>query len=285
MLLGLFAFEKDLRRVWHLLLMNGFVLLVMQIRAEWLGFLLGVLVLAWTTGRLGRVALGGAVVLFLFSLLYVADASLPLPESRGGGFISARDLVGRAIAPFDPVLAAEYTEHFRSYSDTTAWRTIWWAAIWQSVHEDPARALLGLGFGFPLGDLVPYLERKFIQTPHNFFFYALGYTGWIGIALFCLFQAELLRLLWRAHQRTGQPFGLVFWAAMMGYAFFSAFFEAPYGAIPFYLVVGCATACLFLQKKPDLARACNQSGNLRDGAPKTFRSTNNPSSLEVRGRL
>jgi O-antigen ligase len=93
-----------------------------------------------------------------------------------------------------------------------------------------------------LGDLVPYLEGQFIRTPHNFFLYALGYGGRLGVALFFAFQIALAKLLWRGWQRTGQPFGFLFWAACLVLASFTAFFETPYGAIPFYLIVGCAIA-------------------------------------------
>src|SRR5207247_1567860 len=108
-----------------------------------------------------------------------------------------------------------------------------------SVHESPVRALMGFGYGFPIGDLVPYLEGRFIRTPHNFFLYVLGYTGWLGVALFFAFQRELVRLLWRMWKQTGQPFGILFWTTSIVCASFTAFFETPYSAIPFYLIIGC----------------------------------------------
>jgi hypothetical protein len=117
------------------------------------------------------------------------------------------------------------------------------------VHESTSRALFGYGFGFRLGDLVPYLEDSATRTPHNVFFFVLGYTGWIGVLIFILFQAEIARLLWSVHRRSGQPFGIVFWAAMLAFSLFTAFFEAPYGAIPFYLLAGCACAPLFSVQK------------------------------------
>ena len=237
-LLGLLAYERDLRKIWHLLTLNCFVLLGMQVRAEWLGFAIGLLLLGWLTGRFKRILAGGFLVALLLVLMFVANFSLPGPELRGGAPISSRSLVGRAVAPFDADLAAQYTSFSQMDVDTTVWRTVWWLAIWNAVHQSRSLSLLGFGYGYPIGDLVPYLQGEFIQTPHNAFFYALGYTGWIGVALFVFFQAELAWLLWRAFRHTGQPAGIVLWVAMLAYAQFTAFFEAPYGAIPFFLLLG-----------------------------------------------
>jgi O-Antigen ligase len=239
-LLALLAFEKDLKSVWHVFLLNLFVLLGMQIRGEWLAFGVGLLLWAWMGKHLKKLASAGAYVVLLLGLMYAIDLNLPGPETRGPGTISAADLVGRALAPINMDLAAEYTSNSENAEVTTLWRTIWWARIWISVHENPTRSLLGFGYGFPLGDIVPYLQGQFIRTPHNFFFYALGYTGWFGVGLFLFFQAELARLLWRTWKKTGTPFGILFWVTSLVFACFTAFFEAPYGAIPFYLITGCA---------------------------------------------
>ncbi len=242
-LLGLLSFEKDLRRVWLLLAMNSVVLLGMLIRAEWLAFAVGLLVWAWATKNLKRVALGGAVILLLLGLMYVTNFTYAGPETRGGT-ISAADLLARAIAPINSDLAADYSSDAQMYEGTAAWRTIFWAEIWSSVHENPLLTLLGYGYGFHLGDLVPYLDVGATRTPHNVFFFALGYTGWIGVIIFALFQSEIARLSWRVYQKTGQPFGVVFWVMMLAFSFFTPFFETPQGAIPFYLVSGCSCAAL-----------------------------------------
>ena len=241
-LVALLAVEKDFRSVWHVFLLNFFVLLGMQIRGEWLAFGIALLLWAWMGKHLKRLAVAGAYLMLVLGLMYAVDLKLPGPESRGGGAISARALVGRALAPINVDVAAEYTSDYENAELTTIWRTIWWARIWVLVHETTTRALLGFGYGFPLGDVVPYLEGQFIRTPHNFFFYTLGYTGWLGVALFLAFQAELARLVWSVWKQTGQPFGVLFWMTSLIFAFFTAFFEAPYGAIPFYLIIGCVIA-------------------------------------------
>ena len=243
-LLGLIAFEPRLRRIWHLIALNTLVMLGVQVRAEWVGFLVGLLVLAWCRKRVKHLAIAGALLVALIGVMYLANIDLPSPEGRGGR-ISARSLVARAVAPFSPSLASDLAppEDVLAFAGTAEWRLVWWASIWKAVHADASRALFGFGYGYPIGDLNPFIEPgMFIQTPHNDFFYALGFSGWIGVMLFGLLQIELLRLLWRSYKVTGQPFGLMCWAALLAGSMFGNFFEAPFGAIPFYLLVGVALA-------------------------------------------
>jgi hypothetical protein len=246
-ILGLLSFEKDLRRAWPLLLMNAAVLVGMLIRAEWLAFVVGLLVWAWATRNLKRVALSGALILVLFGLMYITNFTFEGPESRGGT-ISATELVARVIAPVNPELAADYSDDVHMYEGTAAWRTMWWIEIWNSAHSSSSLALFGHGYGFALGDLVAYLEDSSTRTPHNAFFLALGYTGWSGVIMFALLQSEIARLCWRAYRRTNQAFSIVFWVTTLAFSFFTPFFETPQGAIPFYLVAGCACAGLLADK-------------------------------------
>lgn len=249
-LLGLLAYEPNIRKIWHLLVLNSFVLLGMQIRAEWLGLAVGLVLWACITRNVRRLVVGGAAVVLILALMFALNFSLAGPVSRGPSEISARDLIGRALAPVDPDLAAEYTSSIRMDVGTTVWRTVWWAAIWEAVNQSRRTALLGLGYGYALGDLVPYLEGDFIQTPHNVFFYALGYTGWAGVVVFALFQTELVRLLWHAYRKTRRAGGIVLWVAMIAFAFFTPFFEVPQGAVPFYLVIGFFVGAAMCPRKP-----------------------------------
>jgi hypothetical protein len=243
-LLGLITFEPRLGRVWHLIALNTLVMFWVQIRAEWVGFAMGALVFAWCTKRVKPLAIATAAAVILFAFMYVAKIDLPSPESRGGR-ISAESLIARAVAPFDRDLAANLAskEDVSQFAGNAGWRLVWWVSIWGQVHATPSSALLGFGYGYPIGDLNPFIEPgEFIQTPHNDFFYALGFSGWIGVVLFSLLQVELLRLLWRSYKITSQPFGLICWAALVSGSMFEDFFEAPFGAIPFYLLVGIALA-------------------------------------------
>jgi hypothetical protein len=263
-LLGLLSFEKDLRRVWPVLLLNAAVLIGMLIRAEWLAFAVGLFVWAWCTRNLKRVALGAAALVLLIAVMGLTNFTIAGPESRGGT-ISASELAARIIAPVDSDLAKEYSSDATDahmYEGNAVFRTLWWVAIWSSVHESIPRAFWGYGYGFALGDLVPYLQGEFIRTPHNAFFYALGYTGWIGVVIFAVFQGELARLLWRVQRTTGQAFGIVFWIAMLTFSLFTPFFEVPQGAIPFYLIIGSACAPLFKAQNGSLSVAPKSTDTL-----------------------
>lgn len=245
-LLGLLSFEKDLRRIWPLLALNSFVLLGMLIRAEWLGFGTGLMVWAWASRNFRRVAWGAVGVSLLLLLMYVTNFSFQGPESRGGT-ISATDMLGRVIAPINADMASDYTSDVYQYEGNVVWRTLFWLQIWDTVHESKTRALLGYGYGYPINELVPYLQDDATRTPHNVFFLILGYTGWIGVVIFAAFQFELFRLFIYLKQWNGEPFGLVFYTAMIAFALFTPFFETPQGAIPFYLLAGCICAALFHQ--------------------------------------
>lgn len=252
-LLGLLTFEPQLKRVWHLLVLNAVVMLWVQMRAEWLGFAVGLTLLAWFTKRLKQMAVSGLLLGLLFGFMLVTNLSLPSPEGRGGQ-ISADDIIARGVAPVNKDLASDLApaHNVVGYVGTAAWRLVWWARIWAQVHESASGAWFGFGYGYPIGELNPFLESGyFIQTPHNDFLYALAYSGWIGVTLFALLEFELVRLLWRSYQITGEPFGLVCWAALITVSMFGDFFEAPMGAIPFYLLVGVAVAPMALCAKRD----------------------------------
>jgi hypothetical protein len=251
-LLGLFAYEKSLWRSSHLLALNGFVMLGMQFRTEWLAFAIGAVTWCILTRQGKRVLQAGAILACLVALLYITDFSLPSPRGRAEADFSARQLVDRLAAPFRADLSDQGTAAGMGTVDsqeaTFVWRTVWWLAIWNSVHEDVGTALWGHGYGYALGDLVPYLRDEFIRTPHNELLYALGYTGWIGVGIFVLFEVEILRFLWKAHRQTGEPFGLIYWMAITAFGMFFPLGETPYGAIPFYLITGWVVAPVVLGK-------------------------------------
>lgn len=249
-LLGLLSFEPKLARVWLPLLLNVLVLLGMQVRAEWLGFAAGVGLWSVLTGRLLQCFKLIAVVPALLLVGLMLDVRLPSPATRGGE-ISAREIVGRAIAAVDRDAASEFTRDAEDYAETTTWRLGWWGAIWREVNSSASWLLFGFGYGYPIWDLHPEGIDP-IRTPHNVFMFALGYTGLVGLALFCLFQLSIVWLLWRTYRTTGQPFGLCYWTLIVVWATFDNFLESPFGAIPFYLFIGLAAAPLItkFQRNP-----------------------------------
>jgi hypothetical protein len=263
-ILGLLAFERDLRKVWIPLLLNSVALIGMLIRAEWLAFAVGLVIWAWATKKLGRLAVAAGVLAGIFILMYIANFTYEGPETRGGR-ISARDIVGRAIAPMNPDLASDYTTDVQQFEDTAVWRTLYWVAVWSAVHENRKTALFGLGYGFPLNELVSDLINNTARTPHNLFFFLLAYTGWIGVIVFGVFQWELGRLLWQSYRITGQPYPIIFWIAILSFAGFFPLFETPYGAIPFFVIVGCGCAPLLRLTRPESSMKIASDGSMPAG--------------------
>ena len=238
-ILGLLCYPLPPRwRKWTpvLLLANGFVMLAEQQRAEWLGFAVGLVVVCVLTRRL-RTLLGTfAAVVGLLAIIGVAGINIPGAQGRGGQ-VSLAGVTGRIIAPVNPTAAAQLTGNTNVYAATVNWRTTWWSAIWKASQRDLPTLALGHGYGYELRQLAPYVPAD-TRTPHNVFFYALGYSGWIGVGLFCALWYCLFGKLYRAFRQTGNPFGLAFAAVAFGLGLFGNWFETPYGAAPTYFVVG-----------------------------------------------
>jgi hypothetical protein len=256
-MLGILIFRRQLTQTVPLLVLNGFVLLGTQMRAQWVAFLVGLAVLGLLRNQFRHLVKGSLIVVVLLAVLYATGAEIPSPRERGGT-ISVRSMVARALAPIDRSTAAEYSDEVDAYAGTAAWRTAWWQSIWRSVHETPGRALAGHGYGFPLPSVAPELhfpstERGMsLRTPHNFFFYALGYGGWIHVGIMLAFLLSLARLLWLAYRRSGNAFGVVLLPTFITEACFSNSFESPQRAIPFYILAGLSLAAALT--RPD-ARA------------------------------
>jgi hypothetical protein len=241
--LGLLCFETRLEKSALPLALNVFILLGMQVRAEWIGFMAGMLVYGVLKKQMKRIVVGAGAVVALLAIGYVANISLPGSGSRVGGVISTREIAGRALAPFDPDVAESLTGNAAIYERTAEWRTNWWKAIWASIHHDALNAAIGPGYGYPLVDLVPYLKgRYFLRTPHSIFFYALGYGGWVHIVLLGFLEGTMAALLLRSFRLTGQPYGLVAWAAINSWILFDTSLESPFRGIPFFLITGIAMA-------------------------------------------
>ena len=241
-ILGLVCFERNLRSVWFILMLNIVVTLAWQVRAEWAGLVLGILTWGLLTGRLGRVIAVGMAALGMLGLIELADLKLP---GRTGENVSLSENLARAIAPINLELAKELSPNARYHAGTAEWRQVWWDAIWRSVHSSPMLEAFGHGYGYPLIKVAPpeaQKDNETVRTPHSLFYYALGYTGWVGVALFCAVQLSILRLLWRAFRITKQPVGVAWWVMGLTMALFQEGLETPFHAIPFYLMAGMTMA-------------------------------------------
>lgn len=247
-LLGIFAFERNLYRYWFPIAAFSFWLIANQVRADWLGFGLALIIWAAATRQMSRVlGMVGALV-FLLVVGFVADIHLPAVPGRGGE-LSSRDTVARAIASVAPDLALEYSPDARGFVGTVGWRTSWWKAIREAVSEKPETIIFGLGYAYPIKALVPgQLKYSDLRSPHNIFYFVLSYSGMLGVTLFFWLQISVLLLLWRTYTATGQIFGLAFYVMTLVGAFFGNFLETPQGAIPMYLMTGFCIAPLLRQR-------------------------------------
>jgi hypothetical protein len=239
--LGLLCFEPSLSKFWLPLVVSGFMLLAMQIRAEWVGFLCMLTIWGVLERKFSRLLLPLFLVASLLVVGAIADVNLPGASNRGE--ISTGRLITRALSVFNPEADDSATSH--AFAGTVTWRTTWWKAIRESVVVDVPTFLFGHGYGYPLKDLVAYTRSMDIRTPHSIFYFCLGYSGAVGVVLFFSLQAAIGYLLWRCYRLTGQAFGIAFWAAFLLSAFFGNAFETPVAAIPFYLIIGLAVAPVF----------------------------------------
>lgn len=241
-IVGLLCIQRSLATNLPLLSLNSIVILGMQIRGEWLALSVGLLVWGLLTRRLGRVVAIGLIGLAVLGVIELAGIKIAGRVNS----ISLGATLSHVIAPIDKDLAKRFGGDAETSAGTIAWRQLWWDQIWSSVHSTPRLAVFGHGYGFDLFSLAPPSVRlgqaAEIRTPHNGFYYALGYTGWVGVLLFGLLQFAIVRLLWRAYRGHGAVVGLVWWAMGISTGCFGNYFETPFGAIPFYLLVGMSMA-------------------------------------------
>ena len=239
-ILSLVCLAPKPARWWPAMVVAGAIFLAAQVRAEWLGT--GVATLLWgvLSRKMNRVAMMALGVFTLLAVAALLDVNLPSPGERGGA-ISTSEIVARGLAAASPDLARDLTGsgNVGFYKGTITWRENWWKAIWQNSNESYTNLLIGPGYGFTLKNLVSYLKQKEdVRTPHNIFYYALGYSGWLGVVIFFSLQFACAAMLWRVYRLTGQAYGLAVWAATLISAFFGNVMETPSGAIPIYLIMG-----------------------------------------------
>jgi hypothetical protein len=245
-----FCFEFPLSVFWFPILIGSFNMIAAQIRADWVGLAVALAIWGVAARKLGRVFSIAGIVIGLLLIGFVFDVRVPGFADRGGE-ISARDTVGRALSSFDPDLAREYNTGAAIYAGTVQWRETWWKEILATVTKSPTTIVFGMGYGYPIGDLVSYLKGVDIRTPHSIFYFTLCYSGAIGVVLFFIFQISILLLHWRTYKATGQIYGFVTHTAILSSAFFGNVFEAPQAAIPLYLIFGMAIGPLFTHRYSD----------------------------------
>jgi len=231
----------NLRRWWPIVAISAFLTLAGQVRGVWLAVSIALVVQAILAKKITRLFWGFGIVAVLLIVGWSTDVVIPSPTGRGGA-VASREIIARAISVFDQDAAREYSpRNAKFYAGTASWRQIWWREIWSSTHQDAGTALIGHGYGFPMNKLVPYLRNNDdLRTPHSVFYFALGYTGWIGVVLFFGFQAAIGFTLFRAWRFSGDTFGFSIWVSSIASALFENTYETPFGAIPQYLILGMA---------------------------------------------
>ncbi len=241
----LLLMPRDWHHAWLPLLLNSFVLLSLQVRAEWVGLVCALLALGWFMPRLRpQLSRGLVAIALLLSVMLLANVRLPAPVTRGE-VISVRDMTARVVAPINKETALALSPDANMYAGTVEWRTQWWREIWKTVHGEGWRTAFGMGYGYPLTELVPYIDDERLRSPHNVSLFALAYGGWLGWAVFAAFLLAVFDLLWKVHRRWDArlgAFGIAVAVLTVVQAHFSNLFETPYGAIPFYLLTGVIAA-------------------------------------------
>jgi hypothetical protein len=210
-------------------------------RGAVLGLLVGIFAVAMTSLRRFMLVSGLMGVLILLMVIIG-----PAIKGEAGRAENLHPIINfaRLIATFDEDIAYRMLMDFgftQAADDmivakgTSLWRKQIWENIMGTLNTTPLLAM-GHGHGEPITDLTP--DGQEIHTPHNFVFYALYYTGVIGLALFSFVLLALLLASRRIIEpniralQIGHIFMMVLVAAV------GNMFETPIAAIPFYLLSG-----------------------------------------------
>ncbi len=238
-ILSLLCLERKPSRFWLPMVIGACMTVVIQEREEWLSAAVAFSVWGLLERKMTKVVsvAGMAVVILLIG--FIADVDLPGPAARGGR-ISSSEIAARGISAVSPELAQEYTNSKILECTLAPFPGVRSGGVRSGILCIRAclRLSLGNGYGFPLKDLVPYLKGMDIRTPHSIFFFALGYSGWIGVVLFYSLQVSILVMLWRVYKLTGQSYGLAVWISTLTASCFGNSFESPMGSIPSYIGIG-----------------------------------------------
>jgi hypothetical protein len=252
-ILGLLCLDPKPSRYWLPMISAAVCFLVAQMRADWFGAAISFTIWGLLEKKMKRVAGFFAGLLALLLLGALLNVDLPSSSSRGGA-ISTREIVARGISAVSPEMAKDLTgsEDTAMYGGTIKWREMWWQKIWENSQENKTNLIIGPGYGFELRKLVTYLTYD-IRTPHNIFYFALGYSGWLGVSIFFALQIACILMLWRLYRATGSAFGLAAYSATLFAAFFGNLLENPFGAIPLYCMMGLLVG-------PNLAKMAQPHG-------------------------
>jgi hypothetical protein len=229
-------------------------LLPLEVRAASIGFLILLGFLAYqrrwrTLAPLTLIPVSAVMVVLVVGL----------PVSGRYGTSSSGGLIERQLSTL-PLLFQGQAASSDPNVDTAAWRVAWWRALLNETLSNTQTTLVGAGFG---ADLTGPLRAQFgvqtdesgrpVRSPHNILINLFARTGLVGLGLWLVMQwtwfVKVLRAIGHG-RRAGmvEEADLLLW--LFGYAVLilvsatlGVVLEGPYGAIPYFLLVGMSLRC------------------------------------------
>ncbi len=235
---------------------------VLQVRAAFVG-LAGVLVLLAVHRMLRSVLLIFAALGSLLAVMWLVN--FDLETSRG--VVSARSVIERQLSTIDFLNGGDQ-EAAPSQDDGTSgtieWRLIWWQALVDEALADPTILAIGRGYGPDLRDALAGRARgsvnwnqgsevgRPVRSPHNIAMTILARSGLLGLALWLLVLgtsfSSIVRATLASRRRGDRDNELMgvwlasYLAAMLLIASLGVVLESPFGAAPFFWLLGLALA-------------------------------------------
>jgi hypothetical protein len=232
---------------WPLMLAELALFLGLKVRAAYVAATLVAAILLYA-GRLRRLLLGLAIVSAAVLLLSLMPAEL----SPLGDWTPAR-LVEEITSTVDLSGAASYRYADSELSSANnQWRLEYWNLLIERSLQSWWSVLLGQGFGHLLA-----VEDRFTagtdrpnRNPHNVALTVFARVGLVGLTLWTAFHLAMAwRFLVALRGGAGRAGGFTrdaltflggYAACLLGAALFGVVLEAPFGAIPYYFLLGVA---------------------------------------------
>jgi hypothetical protein len=161
-------------------------------------------------------------------------------------------------------------DDIRGEEGTAQWRKSIWAGIFRELNTLDLQ-LMGEGEGESLQKVTPNGED--IHTPHNISMYCIFYTGWIGLGIFTFLIYALFHTAWRLRNPALRMQLVATILAVVVITMTGNLLEAPFGAIPFYLICGVA-----------IGIARREASMVRKPRRKSFRLMDMPAEVNPRAR-
>lgn len=239
---------------------------MLQVRAAF-GGLAGAIGVLVVYGLVRPVVAIGAALVLVLAAMWLLDVEVPTAR----GVVSAGSIVERQTSTLlflvggtEESARTDRSDVEHDHAGTIAWRIIWWQALIEESLGDRAYLLIGRGYGPDLRAAVTARatgtlnwdqgigEGRPVRSPHNIAVTIFARTGLIGLGLWLLVLGTCLTALIRstvAYHRSGnrdeELFGawlIVYVLTMLQVALLGVVLESPFGAAPFFWVLGVGLA-------------------------------------------